>query len=212
METTNSNAPRQAIGEGSTQLLCETFVVIKPPMSKIIKEVYDVEVTDFTLFNDKVIFMGTVEKTFYYNHPHLNNNKRGSSDSDSDSSDNGDELTDEFKCLDGWGQLDDYYGGIVHFHNQIFQFKGTVEIPGVVPGDSIEVVRAEVAESHPFEAVALASDDDDDDDDDNNDPVDENGLIHAGRQMFKINVVLCATRGEAVSGETWEEHIINWKK
>lgn len=190
MAAAKSDAPRQVIGEGSTQLLCETFVNIKPPMSNMTKELYDVEITDYTLFNDKVIFIGNAKKTFYYNHPHFSrksshsksSNKKESSSSASSTSD---KQSDEFKCLDGWGQLVDSYGGTTHFHNQFFEFKGTVVIPGVMPGDSVEVEKAEIIECHPFEATSIDED---------------NGLIHAGRQMFKINVVLKATRCQCENG------------
>ena len=190
MVDTNPTGPRQLIGEGKIQLLCETYVNVKPPMSRIIRESYNVEVSDYTVLNDQVLVKGIVEKTFYYQHPHGKkgkNNQNEDSDNKEDKSqeenkkeDKSSESTkpDEFKCLNSWGQLVDSYAGIVHFNHQVFEFTGTVEIPGVLPGDVCTVEMAAVNEYGSF--VALGAE--------------NNDLIKEGTHPFKIDVALKATR------------------
>lgn len=56
---------------GRTQLLIESNVNIKPPMAKILNETYDVQLEGYTVFKDKVLVKGIVEKTFFFKHPHL---------------------------------------------------------------------------------------------------------------------------------------------
>ncbi|GMA97860.1 SPOCS domain-containing protein [Pelosinus sp. IPA-1] len=179
MEIINPTELRQVVGNGTAQLLCETYIKIKPPMSKIIRELFTAEITDYTVFNDKVLVKGAVEHTFYYLHPHGKKsqdeqNEEGKKDRDSEASE---EKTDEFKCLDGWGSLVECYGGIVHFHQQLFEFTGPVAIPGVIPGDVI-TGTAQVTDYDYFAACEI----------------EPNGLISGGTQTFKIDVTLKATR------------------
>ena len=194
---------RQLVGEGKTQLLCETYVNIKPPMSRIIRESYNVEVSDYTVLNDKVLVKGTVEKTFYYQHPHGKKSqsdqnkdgdnkednkgdnpqgeakKEGENNESTKKEDKNNESTkpDEFKCLNSWGELVDSYAGIVHFNHQVFAFTGTVDIPGVLPGDEC-TVEAAVNEYAPFAAIGAEN----------------NDLIKEGTHAFKIDIALKATR------------------
>lgn len=182
METTKPSEQRVAVGDGKTQLLCETYIKIKPPMSEIIKETYSAEITDYTVFNDQVLVKGIIDHTFYYQHPH------GIKAQDDENGDNGkvrgsnsgeyqEEKVDEFKCLDGWGNLVNFYGGIVHFHRQFFEFTGNVEIVGVIPGD-VCTGTAQITHFDLFEATEL----------------EDTGLISGGLQTFKIDVALTATR------------------
>ncbi|NLI14059.1 MAG: DUF3794 domain-containing protein, partial [Peptococcaceae bacterium] len=162
----------QVVGEGRTQLLCETFLNVKPPMSKIIGESYDVQIADYTVFNDRVLVKGIVEKTFYYKHPHIGKSEEDSQKEATDKSNvqivnkqNSKEekkkdcestekqkKTNKFKCLDGWCKHIESYNGIVHFYQQKLEFAGTVEIPGIMPGDSCQVDLAEVKDYDAFVA------------------------------------------------------------
>jgi hypothetical protein len=199
MGAPESGGTRQLVGQGKTQLLCETYINIKPPMSQIIRETYNVAVADYTVFADQVVVKGTVEKTIYYLHPH---GKKASNDQEEDdaSKDSKDENgkdddksgegkekeesqdqsapPDEFKCLNSWGQLLDSYGGIVHFNQQIFEFMGTVAIAAVVPGDTCTVDLAEVKDYETFVPTTIEN----------------TGLISGGTQVFKIDIAVTATR------------------
>lgn len=178
MESTKQAEQRAVVGTGSTQLLCETSIQLKPPMSRIIREEYTAEITDNTVFNGKVLFKGKAEHMLYYLHVHgkkANNEQKegGESNRDSDV-----ETEDEFKVFDGEGALVDSSRGIVHFHQQFFEFTGTAEIKDVIPTDVV-TGTARVAEYDDFTASV----------------VDDNGVISGGKQMFKIDVALTATRG-----------------
>lgn len=59
------------VGQGSSQLLFETRFNVKPPMSHVIGEKFDVEIKEYTVFADKVLVKGIVEKSFFYKHPHV---------------------------------------------------------------------------------------------------------------------------------------------
>jgi len=83
MVTTEPFEQMQVVGKGRTQLLFETTFKIKPPMSKLITEAYDVEITDYTVLTDRVQIKGTVEKTFYYQHPHLGKKGKNSQKNES---------------------------------------------------------------------------------------------------------------------------------
>ena len=61
----------RVVGEGSTQLLCETYFNIDPPLTKVLEQRFEVVITDYTVFVDKVMFKGLVEKSLIYKHPHL---------------------------------------------------------------------------------------------------------------------------------------------
>jgi DNA mismatch repair ATPase MutL len=266
VETIQSFEKMQVVGKGRTQLLFETSFNVNPPMSKIIGESYDVEITDYTVFNDRVLIKGTVEKTLYYKHPHGKKGQNDEADSKKDNNEEADnneeqsdkkdeeskddsatselkksfhffskkrknarkeevnnkeekseknkeqkseknkeqksekkdsesknnsgisesaEKTDEFKCLNGWGQVLDSSNGIVHFNQQVSEFSGTVEIPGVMPGDYCHVELVEASNCDPFVAAAAASG--------NN----NGGLIEAGTQLFALDVVLVAARTKA---------------
>jgi len=63
METTKPSEQRVTVGDGKTQLLCETYIKIKPPMSEIIRELHTAAITDYTVFNDQPWAMG---KLSYY--------------------------------------------------------------------------------------------------------------------------------------------------
>lgn len=101
------------------------------------------------------------------------------------------EKTDELKCLSGSGQLVDSAHGIVHFHQQVLQFAGTVEIPGVRPGDSFEVERAEGRSFEAFTAIAAESENNNSGNSSNN-----NGLIEAATHKFVVDIVLTAKRNK----------------
>jgi hypothetical protein len=273
METTHPVEKMQVVGKGSTQLLFETSFYIQPPMSKIVGESYDVEVTDFTILDEKVLVKGIVEKTLYYKHPHLgkkgNNKQQDSANSDKkDASENagsedtkdskeaetadsadesksksvksklknvygkfsrrskkgknsqeensnqsnqekngednqeqsqkneqenkkGSENTDEFKCLNGWGQVLDSSHGIVHFYQQVSEFSSTVDIPGAMPGDSCHIELAEVKNCEPFIATAAGSENNESKDNNSN-----NSLITTGTQMFSLDIVVVAARNK----------------
>jgi hypothetical protein len=179
MEMTTTSEQGRAVGEGKAQLLCETYIAVKPPMSKIISESYKAEIVDYTVFADEVLVKGTVDHTFYYLHPHgkkvVADQDNGSNNRDSTAT--GDEKTDEFKLLNGWGSLVDSSNGIIHFHQQIFEFTGTVAIKDVIATD-IVTGSANVKNYDVFDATVIA----------------DNGLISGGKQTFKIDVALLATR------------------
>lgn len=177
MEATNPSPQPFEVGVGSTQLICETSFQVKPPLSKIIREEYTAEITDATVFNDKVLFTGKAEHMIYYLHAHgkkSNNDNKQEGDSNRSSDE---EPADEFKVFDGSGALVDSSRGIVHFHQQVFEFTGTTEIKGVVPTDVV-VGTAKVSEYDNFTAIAA----------------DESGVVSGGKKIFKINVDLSATR------------------
>lgn len=256
MENTQSLEKMHIVGKGRTQLLFETSFNVKPPMSKIIGESYDVEITDYNVFNDRVLIKGTVEKTLYYKHPHGKKGQNNKADNNNDNNKKADnnekefeknndesqddsttseskksfhlfskkrkntrkeevnnkeekseknkeqasnkkdeesknssaasdsEKTDEFKCLNGWGQVLDSSNGIVHFNQQVSEFSGTVEIPGIMPGDYCQVELVEASNCDSFIAAAV-------------DSGNNNGLIEAGTQLFAIDVVLVAARSKA---------------
>jgi len=238
----------QVVGEGRTQLLFETVFKIKPPMSKPLGESYDVQITDQTIFNDRVLIKGTVEKTLYYQHPHGkkgNSNQKGDNNQKGDQSDNNEEenknvsstsaskktfrflgkknknsqnkdqsdnkeeesknnssTSAECKCLNGSGQVVDSSNGIVHFIQQVSEFTGTVEIPGITPSDFIHVRLAEVTDYDPVVAMDMENTDSENSEkgttEQGNTEKKNNGLIYAGKQMFKIDIVLVATRTEQV--------------
>jgi len=195
------------VGKGKTQLLCETYINIKPPMSQVLRETYSVTIAETTVFADQVVVKGNVEKTLYYLHPHgkkasndgqeeankdeankdeankdeANKDEKAQDDKDDDKKDQAKEeekQSDAFKCLNSWGQLLDSYGGIVHFNQQIFEFMGTVAIAGVVPGDTVTVEQAAVNEYESFAATT----------------VENNGLTSGGTQVFKIDIAVTATK------------------
>lgn len=170
MESTKQAGQRAVVG--STQLPCETYIQLKPPMSMIIREKYTAEITDNTVFKEKALFKGKVEHMIYYLHVHgkkANNEQKedGESNRDSDA-----ETVDEFKVYDGEGTLVDTLRGIVHFHQQFFEFTGTADITGVVPNDVV-TGTANITYD-PFIATV----------------VDDNGLISGGEQKFYIDVTL----------------------
>ena len=59
------------IGEASTHLLCEIHFNVDPPLAKVLEQRFDVVITDYTVFVDKVMFKGLVEKSIIYKHTHL---------------------------------------------------------------------------------------------------------------------------------------------
>lgn len=276
MKCTQPREAMQVVGKGSTQLLFETSFDVKPPMSTAIGESYEVEITDFKVFCDRVLFKGTVDKTLYYKHPHgkkgkecntnkeedkdkkdekdkkddnckkddkdkkdnkckkddkkddqskhqqenscddsatstksckflskikkysrkgkTNQQKEKSSEKDNHKCDDKDHQNEtdkserkssesnELTCLSGSGQLIDSAHGIVHFRQQVLEFAGTVGIPGVRPGDTIHVERAEGSTFEPF--VSTVSEDT------------ICGLIDKTTQAFAVDVVLVATRSK----------------
>jgi hypothetical protein len=179
MEMTRTPEQGRAIGDGKTQLLCETYIAVKPPMSKIISEEYAAEITDYTVFPDEVLVKGTVEHTFYYLHPHGKkaNNEQAEEGNNRDSEATNEEKIDAFKMLNGWGSLVDSSSGIIHFHQQVFEFTGTVPIKDVIATD-IVTGNAEVKNYDVFDVIEKQ----------------DNGLISGGKQTFKIDVALTATR------------------
>ena len=62
---------KRVVGEGSTQLYCETHFNIDPPLKKVLEQRFEVVITEYTVFVDKVMFKGFVEKSLIYKHPHL---------------------------------------------------------------------------------------------------------------------------------------------
>lgn len=78
--TAIASTGERTVGQGKTQLLCETRFSVKPAMSRVLGELYDVEITDYTVFIDRVLVKGIVEKSFFYKHPHLG--KRNSNKND----------------------------------------------------------------------------------------------------------------------------------
>lgn len=223
MVATNPFEQGQVVGEGKTQLICETFFNVEPPMSKIIGESYEVQITDSTVFYDRVLVKGIVEKTFYYKHPHLGKkgvipkkddsskkeeNKKNKEtkqkdgfedwwdlqssesktykqtfgeDSKKDSASTDEtQKTAEFKSQNGWGRRAESFDGIVHFYQQNLEFAGTIEIPGVKPGDLCNIELAEVRDYDSFIATNKEN----------------SGLINAGKQMFIIDIALKVARIE----------------
>ena len=63
------------ICHGSTQIVCESVMTVKPPMSKIVGEKFDAKVTKYATLHDKVLVKGFVEKTIMYLHPHFHHQK-----------------------------------------------------------------------------------------------------------------------------------------
>lgn len=97
----------RVVGEGITQLLFESRFKVKPSMSKVLGEKFDVEITDYTVFFDKVLVKGIVEQTVFYMHPHLgkkedNNKKDGSKNDESktDGNKNNEDKKTEKKRID----------------------------------------------------------------------------------------------------------------
>jgi hypothetical protein len=179
MEMTKTPEQGRAVGDGKAQLLCETYIAIKPPMSKIISESYTAEITDYTVFADEVLVKGTVEHTFYYLHPHGKKTTADQEDggNNRNSAATSEQKIDEFKLLNGWGSLVDSSSGIIHFHQQVFEFTGTVAIKDVIVTDVV-TGSAHVKNYDVFDATE----------------VEDNGLISGGKQTFKIDVALSATR------------------
>jgi len=239
MKITQPMKARYVVGRGSTQLLFESSFDVKPPMSTTVGESYEVEVTNYTAFNDRVLIKGTLNKTLYYKHPHGQKGNTSNSDkeaekqqenSNTDSttsttsqkflskikrrkgknsqqkeqaeetskqkssdknqqnkneqSEQNDSASNQLACLCGSGQIVESTHGIVHFHQQALEFSGTVEIPGVKPGDSIHVTRVEGSTFEPLVTAAAANE--------NN-----NGLINAATHTFAVDVELVATRSKA---------------
>lgn len=107
--------------------------------------------------------------------------------------------SNELTCLSGSGQIVDSANGIVHFHQQALEFSGTVDIPGVRPGDAIRVEHAGGSTFEPYVAKAAESE--------NNSGTENNTeLIEAATHTFAVNVVLVATRPKT------ETHLTKRKK
>jgi len=264
MKCTQSREAMQVVGKGSTQLLFETSFDVKPPMSTAIGESYEVEITDFKVFSDRVLFKGTVDKTLYYKHPHgkkgkegntnqkddkdkkdendkkddkkddqsqnqqenscddsaesksckflskikkhsrkgkknqqkeksseKDNHKSGDKDQQTEKSEQKSSESNELTCLSGSGQLIDSAYGIVHFRQQVLEFAGTVEIPGVRPGDTIDVERAEGSTFEPLGSTASGNT--------------IFGLIDKITQAFAVDVVLVATRSQPAKHSSTKE-------
>lgn len=158
---------------GSTQLLCETYMTCKPPMSTIIAEGWTAKITDTTVFTGKVVVKGQVEHTFQYLHPHGKkaSNEQEENNRESESSDA--EKTDTLNVLEGGlVELLDVSSGIIHFHQQVFEFTGTVTMD-VQEGAAVTGV-ATVKEYDAFEATET----------------EDTGLISGGEQTFKIDITL----------------------
>ena len=168
-----------AVGKGSTQLLSETYIKLKPPMLKILNETWDAKVTDYTVLGEDVLVKGLVEHTFHYLHPHGKKSQSEQKEDGNKRESEQAEQTDEFKVLNGWGGLVEFSSGIIHFHQQVFEFKGTVSLggSGLMASDTITPV-AKITDFDVFNAADIA----------------DNGLINGGSQTFKIDISLVATR------------------
>ncbi len=114
MVNTIASTGERIVGQGRTQLLCETSFSVKPAMSRVLGELYDVEITDYTVFIDKVLVKGIVEKSFFYKHPHLGKRNGNRDDGKKDDGKKGDEKReagkrDDEKSRDG--KKDEYKKG-----------------------------------------------------------------------------------------------------
>ncbi|KJS15085.1 MAG: hypothetical protein VR69_15240 [Peptococcaceae bacterium BRH_c4b] len=101
MVNTIASKDERIVGQGRTQLLCETRFSVKPAMSRVLGELYDVEITDYTTFIDKVLVKGIVEKSFFYKHPHLGKRDGNKNDGKKDDGKKDDEKREAGKRDDG---------------------------------------------------------------------------------------------------------------
>ncbi|SHK59178.1 SPOCS domain-containing protein [Desulforamulus aeronauticus] len=161
---------------GRVQLLCESVVHVKPPMTKIVGERFKVNITDYTTYSGNVVVKGCVEKITMYLHEHDHKNEECcknskhdcKKDCDCDSNDCDTYLKKSFckqvKCNEG----------VVHYLESIMEFNAVVEIPCVKCGDHCHVT-AKVKDIGDFVAIEC----------------DKKGHVTIGKENYILDVKVC---------------------
>lgn len=176
-------------GCGRVQLLCESVVNVKPPMTKIVGERFKVNIVDYITFAGHVVVKGYVEKLTMYLHEH--DHKKGRQDDyDGDGKNRGKKCKEQdmedcktyFKK--SYCEQVECVEGVVHYLESIMKFNAVVEIPGVKCGDCCKVT-AKVKDLSDFEALDY----------------DEKGHCTVGRENYILDVKVCCKGRDNKSAE-----------
>jgi len=185
MEATTLTEEKQINSlRGTTQLLCETYIELKPPMSELLAETWVAEITDSSIYENGVLVTGQLTHTFQYLHPHGQKSNDDQQDQKDKKRANDTEQLERFSVLsgNGGGELISSSKGIVHFHQQVLNFAGNIAMPSiglshVITGKAaVQVAPVPVFVAHVIE---------------------DNGLVSGGKKTFKLDIAITATPPEA---------------
>ena len=169
---------------GTTQLLCETYIELKPPMSELLAETWVAEITGSSIYENGVLVTGQLTHTFQYLHPHGQKSNDDQQDKNDKKRASSSEVIERFGILsgNGGGELVTSSSGIVHFHQHVSNFTGNISMPSVELNHVIAgKATVQVTPAPTFAATVI----------------EDNGLISGGEKTFKIDLVITATPPEA---------------